>query len=44
MNAQLNVAQPKRSIAREALSSIRSILEGAGTLLAAEAVKLVRLI
>lgn len=41
IKAQLSAAQPKRSIVREALSSIRSILEGAGAaLLAAEAAKI----
>jgi hypothetical protein len=41
IKAQLGAAQPKRSIVREALSSIRSILEAAGaTLLAAEAAKI----
>lgn len=41
IKAQLGAAQPKRSIVREALSSVRSILEGAGaTLLAAEAAKI----
>ena len=45
MKAQLKASQPKRSIVREALSSIRSILEGAGaTLLAAEAAKLLGLL
>jgi hypothetical protein len=41
IDAQLHASSPKRSIIKEALSSIRRILEGAGaTLLAAEAVKL----
>ena len=41
IKAQLGAAQPKRSIVREALSSIRSILESAGaSLLAAEAAKI----
>lgn len=41
IKAQLSAAQPKRSIVRQALSSIQSVLVGAGaTLVAAEAAKL----
>lgn len=41
IRAQLGATQPKRSIVREALSSVKSILEGAGAaLLAAEAAKI----
>ena len=45
IKAQLKASEPKRSILKEALSSIRSILEGVGaTLMAAEAVKLLGLL
>jgi hypothetical protein len=45
VKAQLKASEPKRSIVKEALSSIRSILEGAGaTLLAAEAIRLLSML